>query len=142
MSTKNTYFVTEVLSRLKTAKNFKRDVHLAGFLEISANRLSTWKSRGNIDWWIILDKCNDISLNWLVRGKGPVLFSESDPTFDSMAVADLSPCSAVDSVRQIEYLERIIKEKERLLNEKERLLSEKERYIKSLEARLQKRKKE
>ena len=84
---------------------------------------------------LLFEKVHKVNSDFIRYGTAPMLLSAADPTFDSTAVAEPSSRYGTGSAKQIEYLERIIKEKERLLNEKER-------YIKSLEAQLQEQKKD
>jgi len=51
----------------------KSDAELAGYLGIATTTLSSWKSRGSIDYDLIYAKCVDINANWLFTGTGDML---------------------------------------------------------------------
>jgi len=59
---------TFLLNRLKSVKDFKTDLELATFLGVKQNTLSSWKSRGSVDYDLIISKCDTLDLNWLIRG--------------------------------------------------------------------------
>lgn len=61
--------VDNILNRLKSVLKCKTDTDLAKELGINQSRLSTWRSRGTIDLFYILDHVwSDVNLNWLLRG--------------------------------------------------------------------------
>lgn len=57
----------------------KRD--LANKLGIKPSVLSNWIKRNTIDWSVIFTKCEDIDLNWLVRGDCVFPKNKSTPAF-------------------------------------------------------------
>ena len=66
----------DVLNELKEHYNFKKDVELAKFLEISPQILSNWDSRGTFDLHKIYTKCVDINPDWILsNGQGNMLRS-------------------------------------------------------------------
>lgn len=56
----------KIIDRLKQYLNFKTDTQLSDFLEVSQSTISTWKKRNSFDLDIIIAKCEDIDLNWLL----------------------------------------------------------------------------
>jgi len=64
----------EILNRIITLKNLKNDAGLARFLSVRPATISNWRSRGTIPYDILFSFCeqNEISLDYLIRGKGPV----------------------------------------------------------------------
>lgn len=44
------------------------ETELAKHLGVSTQRLSNWRNRNSVDWEIIFTKCEDMDLNYLVRG--------------------------------------------------------------------------
>lgn len=68
MQEKSTQYVDYFLSRLKSALKMSSDAELASFLGLSPQAISSWRSRNTINFDIIIAKCVDVDLNWLVRG--------------------------------------------------------------------------
>jgi len=67
---------TLILNELKRHYNFKKDVELAKFLEITPQILSNWDSRGTFDLRKIYTKCVDVSPDWILsNGQGSMLRS-------------------------------------------------------------------
>ncbi|ADQ78556.1 Peptidase S24/S26A/S26B, conserved region [Paludibacter propionicigenes WB4] len=65
-----------ILNELKRHYNFKKDVELAKFLEITPQILSNWDSRGTFDLHKIYTKCVDVSPDWILsNGQGNMLRS-------------------------------------------------------------------
>lgn len=58
-----------ILDRIKVHYNFQSNAELARFLGIAPTTLSSWYSRNSIDYDLIFAKCEDINLEWLIRGK-------------------------------------------------------------------------
>jgi phage repressor protein C with HTH and peptisase S24 domain len=62
-----------VLKQLKNHYNFKKDVDLAKFLDITPQMLSNWDSRDTFDYSVIYRKCVDINPDWILsKGKGEI----------------------------------------------------------------------
>lgn len=71
----------DAIERLKVSLNLSSDNALAEFLGISKATLSNWKSRNSIDIPLVFSKCEQISIDWLLSGKGEMLkekVTESD----------------------------------------------------------------
>jgi len=69
MSSKKALDVLNIITRLKKHLDLKKDTDLAFFLEVKQNTISAWKRRGNIDFSLIVSKCEGIDLNWLMYGE-------------------------------------------------------------------------
>jgi hypothetical protein len=65
----NSQYVKEVCARIKSAYNLANDVQLAAFLDIASSTLAMQQKRGNLDFAMILQKCSDLDLNWILRGE-------------------------------------------------------------------------
>ncbi|APF20349.1 Bacteriophage CI repressor helix-turn-helix domain-containing protein [Caldithrix abyssi DSM 13497] len=79
MSRKKLQNANIILGRLKKAYNLKKDIELANFLGVKQSTLATWKLRNTIDYDLIIAKCNDINLNWLLTGQGSMFLQPSPP---------------------------------------------------------------
>ena len=76
MSSKTSHNANILLDRLKVAYNFKSDSQLSKFLGVKPNTISTWRERNSINFKLILAKCDDLNLNWLFTGEGPMFREE------------------------------------------------------------------
>lgn len=56
-----------ILLKLKSVFGAKTDTQLAEYLGIKQNTVSTWKTRGSLDYPIVIAKCDNknVDLNWL-----------------------------------------------------------------------------
>ena len=63
----------DAIERLKKGLNLSSDNALAELLGISKATLSNWKSRNSIDIPLVFSKCEQISIDWLLTGHGPIL---------------------------------------------------------------------
>lgn len=68
-----------MLSRIKKAYGFKTDIQLANFLGVKQNTISAWKKRNSLDLDLIIEKCQDLNLNWILTGVGPIFKKDSIP---------------------------------------------------------------
>lgn len=56
-----------ILNALKVHYNFKSDREFAKFLEIAPTTMSSWYSRGSINWDVLFAKCVDVDFNKLIK---------------------------------------------------------------------------
>ena len=91
----NSQFVKDVLQRVKDYYGLDTDVELADFLGVSQPTISMWKSRGSMDSDLIITKCEDASLEWVFKGKGPKKLADIDA---ARQVEGISPDAVVSSV--------------------------------------------
>ena len=68
-----TFSSQEVILRLKKALNISTDIELANYLGISKSTLSNWKARNTLDLPLLFSLCEQISIDWLITGKGEML---------------------------------------------------------------------
>ena len=68
-----TFSSQEVILRLKKALNISTDIELANYLGISKSTLSNWKARNTLDLPLLFSLCEQISIDWLLTGKGAML---------------------------------------------------------------------
>jgi transcriptional regulator with XRE-family HTH domain len=58
-----------ILNRIKEHYKLSNDTQLANFLGITSGTLSGWATnRGIGNWDLIFEKCENIDLNWLIKG--------------------------------------------------------------------------
>lgn len=62
-----------ILNKLKNHYSFKKDSDFARYLGIKPQTLASWYSRKTFDIDILYSKCNDISADYLLTGKGEML---------------------------------------------------------------------
>lgn len=102
-----------ILNRIKQAKNIQKDAELARFLGITSGLLANWKTRNTYNLDILLTKCSDISLDWLLLGKGEMLRSEQEqqtPQKDNNLPDDYIPQLIASQHKYIHALEAEIKQ--------------------------------
>ncbi|MGD8426883.1 MAG: S24 family peptidase [Balneolaceae bacterium] len=64
--------MNQLLERIKKAYSLQTDAEVATFLGMKPTTLSMQKNRGKLDLTRIVNKCNDLNLNWLLNGHGPI----------------------------------------------------------------------
>ena len=57
-----------IIERAKQALGLSSDIQLADALGISKSTLSNWKTRNTIDYDVLFSKCEQVDLNWLIKG--------------------------------------------------------------------------
>jgi len=62
----------ELLDRLKEAYSIRFDAQLARVLEVNASTVATWRKNNSMKFDKIIEFSNDLNLNWLFYGEGPV----------------------------------------------------------------------
>jgi len=58
-----------VLDRLKDAYDLDSDAALARKVDVASNTVASWRHRGTIPFDKILSKCNELDLNWVLKGE-------------------------------------------------------------------------
>jgi hypothetical protein len=74
---KKKVFTELVYSRIKYYYDLKTDTELATFLGITSQAISNSVNRNTPNWNNIITKCEDLSVDWLLTGKGEVLRNSS-----------------------------------------------------------------
>lgn len=97
-----------ILNRIKKKFNLHTNIELASFLGINPTTLSGWMGeRGIANWELIFEKCEGVSLDWLIRGEysqsSNMTLNESDAPYSCAA------CKEKD-----ERIKELVKDKERL----------------------------
>lgn len=70
-----------VLQRIKDCYGFRTDEDIAAFLKLAPGTIASWKNRNYVDTHLLIEKCKNISLEWLFRDRGP---AEWDSFFESL----------------------------------------------------------
>lgn len=60
---------SEILNRIKSYYSLRSNVELAEFLEETPQNISNWYSRGTLNYQKVIEKCKDVDLNWIFRGR-------------------------------------------------------------------------
>lgn len=101
-------------------------------LGISPQGVSTWLSRGTIDYELIYAKCENINADWLLSGEGTMLRADSTPTVLSPPSTDASTPSDAIVLRLMDKLD----EKDTLLKDKESKIDQLQSELRAMEKEL------
>lgn len=77
---------SEIVDRLKLYFSVKTDKEVAACLGVERVTVSMWKNRDSLDLKLIVTKCDNVNLNWLLRGQGNMY---SDEASDSSAKKEI-----------------------------------------------------
>lgn len=82
--------IEDVISRLKFVFSAKTDTELADSMGIAKTTLSSWKQRGSIPYaeCVSVAKAREISLDWLLLGRGRVVPIHSIEISDSLVESE------------------------------------------------------
>lgn len=69
----------EMLDAIKAHLNMSKNAEFARFLGISSQAVSNWYSRNTFDAELLYTKCDFISPDWLLTGRGSMLREERQP---------------------------------------------------------------
>jgi len=109
-----------VLNELKKHFNFKKELEFAVFLGIKPQTLASWHSRNVFDIEILYKKCNGISPDWLLTGKGEMLrknintntsITQLEAMADKITIINLQKDKIAELEKQIEELKGIDNQK-------------------------------
>ncbi|NVO08479.1 MAG: helix-turn-helix domain-containing protein [Bacteroidales bacterium] len=75
--------IVSIIDRLRVYYEVDTDTSLASCLGVRQNTISSWRSRGAIDFDLIIAKCDNINLNWLIFEEGPVYRRDINPNIPS-----------------------------------------------------------
>jgi len=70
-------YISLILNDLKLHYNFKSDTEFSKFLGIAPQTLSSWYSRGSLNYNLVYAKCVGVSGDWLLTHQGEMFRSES-----------------------------------------------------------------
>jgi hypothetical protein len=68
-----------ILSKIKEHLNLRYDKEFADFLGVKTTTLAMWHKRNTYDIELIFNKCEFLSAEWLLTGKGSMLKSNVVP---------------------------------------------------------------
>jgi hypothetical protein len=98
-----------ILNRIKSHYNFKFKAELARFLGIETNTLSNWYTRNIINFDLLVTKCEDLNLNWLINGLG-------NPTKSYINLEENGPSITHDGDDEYKQSDQLKEEIDRLNN--------------------------
>lgn len=104
--------------------NFRTDTELSDFLGVKQNTISSWKSRGTVDYDLIISKCDTDDLNWLLKG------SESEIKDSSFTRGTCKDCESKDLA--ISMKDQIIANKNDIIAAKDQVIAQQQEYINHL----------
>lgn len=116
-----TFSSKEVISRLKKALSLSTDNSLAEYLGVSKATLSNWKSRNTIDFPLMFSKCEHLSMDWVIMGRGEMQIQKQMLNSD-VEMDDANQVWIKKALEQAEEIGRL-RERIRVLEEKEGNLS-------------------
>jgi hypothetical protein len=72
--------IKDILERLKTLFNLKKDVELADKLSVHYSNITAWRNRNTMNYEILFTICkeNKINLNWLINGEGEIYLHQEN----------------------------------------------------------------
>lgn len=101
--------VNKIIDRAKEALEVTLDADFARKIGILPSTLTNWRKRGTINYPLLMSKCQDTSLDWLLTGHGVKRPPEGK---------DYEYSAAKDENSRISYLENQIRELYHLYHEK------------------------
>jgi len=107
--------VKSILERIKKFYNIKEDKELAKFLGVTPQNIYDWKKRGTIKIDILLEKCSEMDLNYLLRGESLYDYQKRKRKLESL----------VKKIEEIEAENRALLQKLQELPEEDRRFLEK-----------------
>lgn len=69
MSIVQTQFVNALLERVKQSFGLESDAELSRLLDVRPNVVSNWRRRGSLDYEVIVERCAEQDLNWILTGR-------------------------------------------------------------------------
>lgn len=70
MSSTSRHHAKKVIARIKKAYGIGSDAEFAEMMGIASSTPNTWKTRDSLDHDLIMQKCEDLNLEWVFRGRG------------------------------------------------------------------------
>lgn len=101
-----------IYSRIKLAYDIKTDRELAVFLGITPQVIPTSILRGTVQWDKIFQKCEYLSIDWLITGEGKMFQNSSEKSANS---------SEKCIEKMTNYIEMLEKENKKLNKELEEI---------------------
>lgn len=81
-----------ILNEIKKHYSFKKEIDFANFLDVKPQTLASWHSRNVFDIELLYEKCNEISAEFLLTGKGEILrkkdFYYKDVEIETMTLSE------------------------------------------------------
>lgn len=123
-----TFSSKEIIERLKIGLELSSDNALADTLGVSKTTLSNWKSRNSLDFPLVFSLCEQISLDWLLTGKGNMLKGVVEQSPSPQQSNEKEPTQLInqllDTIKgQTEEIGQLKEQVRQLTIEKERLAS-------------------
>ena len=81
-------FTELIYSRIKLRYSLNSDTELATFLNITGPAISNSIKRNSPNWNNIITKCEDVSIDWILTGKGEMLPNSSKMDWECKVCAE------------------------------------------------------
>lgn len=77
MSSTSRDHAKKVVERIKKAYDLRSDAAFADMMGLASSTPNTWKTRDSLDHDLIMQKCADLNLEWVFRGRGEPRFDDN-----------------------------------------------------------------
>ena len=104
-------------------------------LGLSPQGISTWLSRGTIDYTLIYAKCENISADWLLSGEGSMLRDSKTPEETSMGHSTEKVQSTSSDTIALRMMDKL-DEKDNIIKEKDAKIDQLQSELRSMTAEL------
>lgn len=81
---------SQIINQIKLYLNIKTDSEFAQFLGISQPTVSSWRKRNTLDHEIIIAKCKELNVEWLITGEGEMLNASKVDEISGISKKDLA----------------------------------------------------
>lgn len=111
-----------ILERFKALLDIDSDIHLATYLNVKPNTISSWRKRNSLDYSLIIAKCEEkkLDLNYVFLNKTSTLteldseIKETNKENKALEIALLNRTTIEDLKCQIEAFKTLLKIDEQL----------------------------
>lgn len=81
---------SQIINQIKLHLKINTDSEFAKFIGVSQPTISSWRKRNTFDHELIIAKCKDFNIEWLITGEGEMLNGNSENNTEFISENDLS----------------------------------------------------